>query len=111
MNKEELKNKYNLTDGQMEQISDEALEKISGGSGEEIVRMALTLWSKHYGSFLSTEEGNVNFFNINKMKTFFAEKGYRYEPATEDGQQDIYWKDGLPYGSDYIIDLIENGQF
>lgn len=74
MNKEELKNKYNLTDGQMEQISDEALEKISGGSGEEIVRMALTLWSKNYGSFLSTEEGNVNFFNINKMKTFFAEK-------------------------------------
>lgn len=44
MNKEELKNKYNLTDGQMEQIGDEALEKISGGSGEEIVRMALTLW-------------------------------------------------------------------
>lgn len=28
-----------------------------------------------------------------------------------DGQQDIYWKDSLPYGSDYIIDLIENGQF
>ncbi len=55
MNKEELKNKYNLTAGQMEQISDEALEKISGASGDEIVRMALTLWSKNYGSFLSTE--------------------------------------------------------
>lgn len=51
MNKEELKNKYNLTDGQMEQISDEALEKISGGSGEEIVRMALTLWSKITAAF------------------------------------------------------------
>ena len=43
------------------------------------------------------------------MKAFFAEKGYRYEPAAEDAQQDICWKDGLPYGSDYIIDLIENG--
>ena len=43
MNKEGLKNKYSLTEGQMEQIGDEALEKISGGSGEEIVRMALTL--------------------------------------------------------------------
>ena len=66
--------------------------------------MALILWSRNYGSF-------VNCFDINRMKAFFAEKGYRYEPAAEDAQQDICWKDGLPYGSDYIIDLIENGQF
>lgn len=111
INQEELKNKFGFSDEQVSKISYDDLAMISGGTTEELSRMALTLHFNDFGNFLSVEEGHVNCVDVAKMKAFFAEKGYRYEPGIGDEQQDIYWKDGLPYGSDYITDLIENGKF
>ena len=107
--------KHELPEELAEKLSVKKQEKISGGNYEESFRMALKLYGCGYPSVFASEatveNGYINIIDEEKMKAFFAEKGYRFVRGKTDEEQDIYWKDGLPYGSDYILDLIENGKF
>ena len=46
--------------------------------------------------------------SVSAMKGIFASKGYTFKPS-ESGQN-LFEKDGLVYGQDYIEHLIKNGE-
>ena len=48
------------------------------------------------------------YVDVNAMKRAFAAKGYTFKPS-QNGQN-LFEKDGLVYGQDYIGHLIKNGE-
>ena len=44
------------------------------------------------------------------MQEFFASKGYKFIPGFGDQMNIFVGPDGLKYGNDYIIYLLNNGQ-
>ncbi len=107
---EELKEKYGLSEGQMEKINDQVLESISGGTTSDTVSIALTLLGKGLVFFAPDGDPEDNFIDVAKLKEYFASKGYRFEPARGNEEDDLYWKDGVPYAVDMIEDLIDRGE-
>lgn len=48
--------------------------------------------------------------DIEALQEYFASKGYKFIPGFGEQQNVFIGPDGLPYGNDYIVYLIQNDQ-
>lgn len=91
------------------EISIEELKKIVGGTIDESADLVLHLAIAGYGAFVKVNKDRNDIVDIEKMKEFFASKGYRFIPGFGDEMNVFVGPDGMRYGNDYIIYLLENG--
>jgi hypothetical protein len=94
------------------QITIEELEKIVGGTISESAALVIPLAAAGHGAFIKTnyDQGRNDLVDIKGMQEFFASKGYRFIPGFGEQMNVFIGPDGLRYGNDYIIYLLENGQ-
>ena len=92
------------------ETSIEELKKIAGGTIDESADLVFHLAIAGYGAFTKVNKDRNDIVDIEKMKEFFASKGYRFIPGFGDGMNVFVGPDGMRYGNDYIIYLLENGQ-
>ena len=94
------------------EISIEELKKIVGGTVDESASLVLPLAIRGYGAFVKVnQDPNRNdIVDIEGMQEFFASKGYKFIPGFGDQMNVFIGPDGLKYGNDYIIYLLENGK-
>jgi hypothetical protein len=92
------------------EISIEELEKIVGGTIEESAELIIPLAARGYGVFVKTnyDAGRNDLVDIEGMQKFFASKGYKFIPGFGDQMNIFVGPDGLKYGNDYIIYLLNN---
>ncbi len=88
----------------------EELKEISGGTIDESADLVIPLAAAGYGVFLTADTGRSDIIDIEGMKTFFAGKGYEFQPGFGDQQNYFKGPDGMLYGNDYIINLLNTGQ-
>ena len=95
-----------------DEMTIEELEKIVGGTIEESARLVIPLAQNGYGVFIKSnyDPGRNDIVDIEGMQKFFATKGYRFIPGFGEQQNFFVGPDGLKYGNDYIVYLLENGQ-
>lgn len=71
----------------------------------------LALAAEGHGPYIKINENRSDILDIEGMQEFFASKGYKFIPAFGDQKQNLFiGPDGLPYGNDYIVHLLRNGQ-
>ena len=94
------------------EVSIEELEKIVGGTIEESAELIIPLAARGYGVFVKSnyDAGRSDLVDIEGMQKFFASKGYKFIPGFGDQMNIFVGPDGLKYGNDYIIYLLNNGQ-
>ena len=94
------------------EVSIEELEKIVGGTIEESAELIIPLAARGYGIFVKSnyDAGRSDLVDIEGMQKFFASKGYKFIPGFGDQMNIFVGPDGLKYGNDYIIYLLNNGQ-
>ena len=94
------------------EITIEELEKIVGGTIEESADLIIPLAMRGYGAFIKSnyEQGRNDLVDIEGMQEFFASKGFKFIPGFGDEMNVFVGQDGLKYGNDYIIYLLESGQ-
>ena len=93
------------------ELTPEQIEAINAGTTHESAELAVALAAYGYGLFLKYNPERGDFIDDEAMVKYFASKGYKFVPAFGDQKQNIFYgPDGLPYGNDYMIYLIENGQ-
>ena len=87
------------------------IKLIAGGTTDESASLAVYLAAYGHGTFFNYNPERGDFIDDEAMVKYFASKGYKFVPAFGDQKQNIFYgPDGLPYGNDYMIYLIENGQ-
>ena len=93
------------------ELTEEQIAEISGGTTHESDELMLALAGRGYGTFLKINDDRDDILDIEGMQEFFASKGYKFIPAFGDQKQNLFiGPDGLPYGNDYIVHLLRNGQ-
>ena len=94
------------------EVTIEELEKIVGGTIEESAELIIPLAARGYGVFVKSnyDAGRSDLVDIEGMQKFFASKGYKFIPGFGDQMNIFVGPDGLKYGNDYIIYLLNNGQ-
>ena len=94
------------------EVTIEELEKIVGGTIEESAELIIPLAARGYGIFVKSnyDAGRSDLVDIEGMQKFFASKGYKFIPGFGDQMNIFVGPDGLKYGNDYIIYLLNNGQ-
>ena len=92
------------------EVTIEELEKIVGGTIEESAELIIPLAARGYGVFVKTnyDAGRNDLVDIEGMQKFFASKGYKFIPGFGDQMNIFVGPDGLKYGNDYIIYLLNN---
>ncbi|MBO7677027.1 MAG: hypothetical protein J6S49_05895 [Erysipelotrichaceae bacterium] len=95
-----------------DEITIEELEKIVGGTVDESAQLILPLAIRGYGAFIKSnyDQGRNDLVDIEGMQEFFASKGYKFIPGFGETQNIFVGPDGLKYGNDYIIYLLETEQ-
>jgi hypothetical protein len=88
----------------------EELEKVVGGTISESADLVIPLAAAGHGTFLTADTGRPDIIDIEGMKRFFAEKGYEFIPGFGDQQNYFKGPDGMLFGNDYIINLLNTGQ-
>ena len=94
------------------EITIEELEKIAGGTIDESADLIIPLAAAGYGAFIKTnyDQGRNDLVDIEAMQEFFSSKGYKFIPGFGDQMNVFVGPDGLKYGNDYIIYLLNNGK-
>lgn len=94
------------------QISIEELEKIVGGTIDESAALVIPLAAAGHGVFIKSnyDQGRNDLVDIEGMQKFFASKGYKFIPGFGKEMNIFVGPDGLKYGNDYIIYLLDNGK-
>ena len=94
------------------EVSIEELEKIVGGTIEESAELIIPLAARGYGVFVKSnyDAGRNDLVDIEGMQEFFASKGYKFIPGFGDQMNIFVGPDGMKYGNDYIIYLLNNGK-
>ena len=90
------------------ELTIDELKNIVGGTVDESAQLVLPLASNGYGVFLKANTGRQDIVDIEGMQEFFASKGYKFIPGFGDEMNVFIGPDGLPYGNDYIVYLLEN---
>lgn len=94
------------------EITIDELEKIIGGTISESADLVIPLAARGHGVFIKSnyDAGRNDVVDIEGMQEFFASKGYRFIPGFGDEMNIFVGPDGLRYGNDYIIHLLETEQ-
>ena len=93
------------------ELTPEQIEQIKGGTINESCDLMLALAAEGYGPYIKVNENRNDLLDIEGMQAFFAERGYKFIPAFGDQEQNLFIApDGMPYGNDYVIYLLRNGQ-
>ena len=94
------------------ELTPEQIEAINAGTTHESAELAVALAAHGYGLFLKYHPERGDAIDDEGIKELFAKKGWKFVPAFGDQEQNIFYgPDGFPYGNDYVINLIETGQF
>lgn len=90
----------------------EELEKIVGGTIDESADLIIPLAAAGYGAFIKSnfEAGRTDLVDIEGMQKFFASKGFKFIPGFGDQINVFVDSEGMRYGNDYIIYLLNNGK-
>jgi len=94
----------------MNSIYMEELENVVGGTNWENFRLVLYLQALTDEPFYTDDYKN-EVIDYEKMIKFFKSKGYKFTPGKDSTTMNLFEKDGLAYGQDYIEYLIKNGEF
>ena len=86
------------------------LEKVVGGTKLENLKLMFYLQALTDEPFFIDDPQN-DIINYEKMIEFFKLKGYKFTPGKDDTTINLFEKDGLVYGQDYIVYLMKNGEF
>ena len=79
-------------------------EQVNGGTTFDSLRLHVVLGVNGYGDFT---KANSNYPDIDKMKSFFASKGYTFIHTTKD--EDVFIdSEGNTHDVTYIVRLIIN---
>ena len=94
------------------EVSIEELEKIVGGTIEESAELIIPLAARGYGVFVKSnyDAGRNDLVDIEGLQKFFDSKGYKFIPGFGDQMNIFVGPDGMNYGNDYIIYLLNNGK-
>lgn len=94
------------------QMTIEELEKIVGGTVDESAALVIPLAAAGHGVYIKSNfaQGRNDLVDIEGMQAFFASKGYKFIPGFGEEMNVFIGPDGLRYGNDYIIYLLNNGQ-
>ena len=91
------------------EISMDELQKIVGGTIDESAELIIPLAAAGYGTFIKTNYPERNdLVDIEGMQKFFASKGFQFIPGFGDQPNVFIDSEGLRYGNDYIIYLLDN---
>ena len=91
-------------------INMEKLENVVGGTNSENFILLIYLMMETGESFYNKDNKN-DVIDYEKMKRFFKSKGYKFTPGKDNTTMNLFEKDGLVYGQDYIEYLIKRGEF
>ena len=91
-------------------INMEELENVVGGTNIENLKMVLYLQAITDEPFYIIK-GNNDPIDYEKMIRYFRSKGYKFTPGKDATTMNLFEKDGLAYGQDYIEYLIRKGEF
>ena len=91
-------------------LSLEELKEITGGTISESADLIIPLAAAGYGAFIKVNPDRSDIVDIEGMQEFFASKGYEFMPGFGDQQNYFKGPDGMLYGNDYIIHLLNKGQ-
>ncbi len=95
----------------MRELSNVELDQVNGSTGRECFDMMLVLGARGYGTFLKVNEGRSDLYDLEGMQACLASKGYSGTMYVDDVNMNIFTgPDGLPYGNDYVVYLLETGQ-
>ena len=94
----------------MNRINMEELENVVGGTKAENLKLMFYLQALTGEQFFKEDYHN-DIVDYEKMINFFKSKGYKFIPGKDNTTMNIFEKDGLKYGQDYIEYLIKNGEF
>ena len=88
----------------------EELKEVLGGTIEESAQLIIPLAAHGYGFFVKPNEGRHDLVDIEGLQEFFRTKGFEFIPGF-DGKQNVFVdSQGLRYGNDYILYLLDNDQ-
>ena len=88
----------------------EELENVVGGTRLENLKLLFYLQALTDEPFYINDPEN-DIIDYEKMIKFFRSKGYKFTPGKDDTTMNLFEKDGLAYGQDYIEYLMKNGEF
>ena len=91
-------------------INMEKLENVVGGTNSENFILLIYLMMETGESFYNKDNKN-DVIDYEKMIRFFKSKGYKFTPGKDSTTLNLFEKDGLVYGQDYIEYLIKRGEF
>ena len=91
-------------------INMEKLENVVGGTNSENFILLIYLMMETGESFYNKDNKN-DVIDYEKMIRFFKSKGYKFTPGKDNTTMNLFEKDGLVYGQDYIEYLIKRGEF
>ena len=94
----------------MNRINMEELENVVGGTRAENIKMLFYLQALT-GEPFYIDDPEHDIVDYDKMIKFFKSKGYKFTPGKDETTMNLYEKDGLAYGQDYIEYLMKNGKF
>ena len=87
------------------------LHEINGGTMDESGLLLVELSCAGYGPFIKYNPDRMDFIDIEGMTEFFKERGYTFKPGMDEKTQNVFiGPDGLPYGNDYIVHLLQEGK-
>ena len=94
----------------MNSINMKELDNVVGGTRLENLKMVFYLQIMTDDIFYINDPEN-DIIDYEKMIGFFKSKGYKFTPGKDDTTMNLFEKDGLAYGQDYIEYLMKNGEF
>ena len=93
-----------------EKLEEELLAQAAGGTIDESVSLSVSLLLHGKGAFVKVNPGRSDIVDIEGMQEYFAAKGWKFIPGYGDEMNIFVGPDGMKYGNDYMIYLIEQGQ-
>ena len=97
-----------LSPEERKKLEDEILAQAAGGTRTEDNELLVWLLCAGKGSFIKDHYDGEGTLDYNKVSAFFASKGYKFIPGGDHDQNVFIGPDGLRYGNDYMVYMLQN---